>query len=52
MIVVDPPPRVSVQVPRQFPYDNLYLERGGDPAVSPSQRNTTGKVKATYGETF
>ena len=52
MIVVDPSLSVSVQVPRQFPFDNLYLERGGDPTVPPSQRNTTGKVKATYGETF
>ena len=35
------------QVPRQFPYDNLYLERGGDPSKPPDPQ---GKVKATYGE--
>ena len=44
---------LCVQVPRQFPYDNLYLERGGDPNVPPEQReklDKDSKVRASYGE--
>ena len=36
------------QVPRQFPYDNLYLERGGDPNQDPVPLKT--QVRSTYGE--
>ena len=50
-VLYDAPSR-NPAVPRQFPFDNLYVERGGDPAVPPTQRGTAGKVKATYGETF
>ncbi|EDO38440.1 predicted protein [Nematostella vectensis] len=32
-------------LPREFPFDNLYLERGGDPAKDPAQ--DTGKVTNT-----
>ncbi len=36
------------QVPRQFPYNNLFLERGGDP--SREGETLVGPVKSTYGE--
>ena len=40
------------QVPRQFPNDNLYLERGGDPSVPLKERSKLmgDKVNTTYGE--
>lgn len=37
------------QLPRQFPYDNLYLERGGDPNKAPSPEDLKAKVRASYG---
>lgn len=43
-------PSHNPAVRRQFPYDNLYLERGGDPAVSPSNEHKQQKVSSTYGE--
>ena len=36
------------QVPRQFPYNNLYLSRGGDPNVAPEGEQPP--VQSTYGE--
>ena len=41
-----------VQVPRQFPYDNLYLERGGDPDRLPTDEERAETVKATYGSEY
>jgi hypothetical protein len=39
-------------VPRQFPYDNLYLERGGDPSRLPTDEERAEKVKAAYGNEY
>lgn len=46
-----PNPLLSYQVPRQFPFDNLYLERGGDPDKPPTPEDLEAKVQSTYGET-
>ena len=40
---------LSLKVPRQFPYDNLYVERGGDPAHLNSEI-ANRKVASTYSE--
>lgn len=39
-------------MPRQFPNDNLYIERGGDPDIASQQRaaDMEKKVRSTYGE--
>jgi NADH dehydrogenase (ubiquinone) 1 beta subcomplex subunit 8 len=39
-------------VPRQFPYDNLYLEQGGDPSRLPTDEEKAVKVKAAYGNEY
>ena len=40
------------QVPRQFPYNNLYLSRGGDPNAAPTEKSLHAPIKSTYGEIF
>lgn len=41
-------PSWNPAVPRQFPYNNLYLERGGNPACQEIVLKES--VKSTYGE--
>ena len=43
-------PSQQPKVPRQFPFDNLYLERGGDPNQPPSPEDLKATVQTTYGE--
>lgn len=43
-------PSRNPAVPRQFPFNNLYLERGGDPNKPPSEQDLKEKVRSTYGE--
>jgi NADH dehydrogenase (ubiquinone) 1 beta subcomplex subunit 8 len=42
-------PSRNPAVPRQFPYDNLYLERGGDPDRPPTEQDKAEKIRSTYG---
>ena len=39
-----------IQVPRQFPFDNLYLSAGGDPQKVPTTEIKQCPIKSTYGE--
>lgn len=33
------------QVPKEYPFNNLYLERGGDPNKDPSEeKHTSNKI--------
>ena len=47
-----PLPLSLSQVPRQYPFDNLYLERGGDPNKSPSEGSLDTRIKTTYGNEY
>ena len=38
-----------LQVPKEYPFDNLYLERGGDPNRAPTGADQRAKVQCSYG---
>ena len=38
-----------LQVPKEYPFDNLYLERGGDPNQLPTEADRKEKVHSSYG---
>ena len=38
-----------VQAPKEYPFENLYLERGGDPGKAPSEAERREKVQSSYG---
>ena len=40
---------LPTQAPKEYPFDNLYLERGGDPGKAPSEAERREKVQSSYG---
>ena len=41
-------PSRNPAVPKEYPFDNLYLERGGDPNVSPTEEDKKERIHVKY----
>lgn len=47
-VLYDAPSR-NPAAPKEYPFENLYLERGGDPGKAPSEAERREKVQSSYG---